>query len=94
MLVAMKEKKTPTGVKFSFFVMSAPFMFSLGYLSMLAPMAANPALVDPATFAYLCRTCIRLLALNTSFIGGIHYGIAASIYETAADEEELKHIRR
>ena len=60
---------------------------------MLAPMAANPAFVDPVQFAYLARSAIRLLGLNVAFMGGVHYGFAAAAYETATSDEEIKRIK-
>ena len=69
--------------------MSAPLFLMTGYCAAMAPMAANPAFVDPGTFAYMCRSTIRLLSLNISFLGGIHYGFAAAIYETCNSSEEL-----
>jgi hypothetical protein len=36
---------------------------------------------------------LRILALNISFIGGIHYGLASATYETAVSDEELRHIQ-
>lgn len=87
----MKETKIPKGVKFSFFLMSSPLLFSTSYLALIAPLSSG-ALVDPTTIAYYARTSLRLLALNISFIGGIHYGFAAATYETAVSDEELKTI--
>lgn len=73
--------------------MSAPLVFFTGYLCMLAPMAANPAFVDPVNFAYVARSSIRLLALNIAFIGGVHFGLGAATYETVTEEEDLKRIK-
>jgi len=87
-LFNMKETTTPKGVWFSTFVMSAPLLGATGYLAMLSPIAANAALVDPNTFAYMARTCVRLLSLNISFFGGIHYGLASATYDTARSPEE------
>lgn len=36
---------------------------------------------------------MRILALNISFMGGIHYGLASATYETAVSDEELRHIQ-
>ena len=44
----MKEETTPKGVLFSNIFMSAPLLTLTLYLGVLTPMAANPALVDPA----------------------------------------------
>jgi len=55
--------------------------------------ATGAQFVDPTNFASLARTCVRLLALNISFIGGIHYGLAAATYETAVTDEELRSIK-
>ena len=64
----MNETKTPKGVKFSFFIMSFPLLFNVGHLALLAPMMVAGSGVDPANFAHVGRTCLRLLALNISFI--------------------------
>ena len=74
-------------------MMSTPLLAVTGYLCLLAPMAANPAFVDPIQFAYLARTSVRLLALNIAFIGGIHYGLGASTYDTIYEEDELKRVK-
>jgi len=34
-----------------------------------------------------------MLALNLSFMGGIHYGFAAATYETAVEDEEIRRIK-
>ena len=93
MLYSMKEDTVPKGVKMSNVMMSAPLFSLTLYLATLAPMAGNPALVDPAQFVYLARTAVRLLSLNISFLGGIHYGLAASTYETAITEEEERRVK-
>jgi hypothetical protein len=65
----MKSNDIPKGVKFSFIMMSFPLICTTTYLGLNAPMmTAASGLVDPASFAYLARTCMRLLALNISFI--------------------------
>lgn len=91
-LFNMKQTTTPKGVWFSTFVMSAPLIGATGYLALLSPIAANAALVDPNSFAYVARTCVRLLSINLSFFGGIHYGLASATYDTARTPEELKAI--
>ena len=73
--------------------MSAPLMTLTLYLGILTPMAANPAFVDPAMYAFYARSAVRLLSLNIAFYGGIHYGLASATYETAITEEELKRIK-
>jgi len=88
----MNETKTPKGVWFSTLVMSAPLILSTCYLGVMAPMAANAAIINPDTFAYAARTCIRLLSLNISFFGGIHYGLASATYDTARSDEERKAV--
>jgi hypothetical protein len=89
----MKATDIPKGVKFSFFMMSFPLIACTAYLGILAPMiTAGTGFVDPAQFAYLARTCLRILALNISFMGGIHYGLASATYETAVSDEEHRHI--
>ena len=93
LMFTMKQDTIPKGVIFSNLIMSTPLLVISAYLGLLAPMAANPAFVDPVQFAYLARSAVRLLSLNIAFIGGIHYGLASAIYETAINEEELKAIR-
>ena len=88
MLYSMKEENIPKGVKMSNVMMSAPLFSLTLYLACLTPMAGNPAVVDPVHFAFLARSAVRLLTLNISFLGGIHYGLAACTYETAVSEEE------
>lgn len=89
----MKEDKIPKGVKFSFFLMTFPLLCSTTYLALLAPIVSAGAGIEPTSFATLARTCVRLLALNISFIGGIHYGLASATYETAIHDEELRAIK-
>ena len=93
MLYSMKEENIPKGVKLSNVMMSAPLFSLTLYLAFLTPMAANPAVVDPVHYAFLARTAVRLLTLNISFLGGIHYGLAACTYETAVTEEEIRRIQ-
>jgi len=93
-LFTMKSEEVPKGVIFSNFLMSAPLMSLTFYLAVLTPMATNPAFVDPATYAFLARSALRLLSLNIAFYGGIHYGLASATYETAITEEELSNIKR
>lgn len=66
----MKETKVPKGVKFSFFMMTFPLICTTSYLTMLVPLASMGQ-VDPNQFAFVARTCVRLLALNISFIVSI-----------------------
>ena len=82
----MKEEKIPKGVIFSNVFMSAPFMTLTLYLAILTPMAGNPAIVDPAMYAFYARSALRLLSLNIAFYGGVHYGLASATYETAITE--------
>jgi len=93
MLFSMREEITPKGVTFSNLMMATPLIGVTSYLCILAPMAANPAFVDPIQFSYLARSAIRLLGLNIAFMGGIHYGFAAAAYETATTDEEIKRIK-
>ena len=93
MLYSMKEETIPKGVKLSAAMMSAPLFSLTLYLALLAPMTGNPAFVDPVQYAYLGRTAVRLLSLNISFLGGIHYGLAAATYETAVTEEEERRVK-
>ena len=88
----MKEENIPKGVKMSNVMMSVPLFSLTLYLAALTPMVGNPAVVDPEHFAFLARTAVRLLTLNISFLGGIHYGLAACTYETARNDEELRRI--
>ena len=88
----MKAVKTPKGIWFSTFIMSTPLVLATTYLSVMAPMAANAAVVDPYTFSFVARTCLRLLSLNISFFGGIHYGLASAAWDTARNEKEAKGI--
>ena len=88
----MKATSTPKGVWFSTFVMSAPLLGATTYLALLAPIAANATLVDPNTFAYMARTCMRLLSINLAFFGGIHYGLGSATYDTARTDEERRAI--
>ena len=82
----MKEEKIPKGVIFSNAFMSAPFMTLTLYLAILTPMVGNPAIVDPAMYAFYARSALRLLSLNIAFYGGVHYGLASATYETAITE--------
>ena len=88
----MKQATVPKGVWFSTFMMTVPLMTSITYLGVMAPMAANAALVDPQNFAFVARSCLRLLSLNISFFGGIHYGLASATYDVARSEEEKKNV--
>ena len=70
----MKATEIPKGVRFSFLMMSTPLLLTTGYLALLAPMiSAGTGVVDPAQFAYLARTCMRILALNISFMVSISF---------------------
>jgi hypothetical protein len=89
----MNSEKIPKGVLFSNIFMSAPLFTLTIYLALLTPMAGNAAFVDPATYAQLARSALRLLSLNIGFFGGIHYGLASATYETAITEEEIKRIK-
>ena len=93
MLYSMRLEKMPKGVLFSTALMSAPLFMLTPYLATIAPGATNPAFCNPETFAYFSRTALRLLSLNISFMGGIHYGFAAATYETAISEEEKNRIK-
>ena len=89
----MKETKMPKGVALSNVMMSAPLFSLTLYLALMAPLTGNPAFVDPVQYAFLCRTAVRLLSLNISFIGGVHYGLAAATYETAISEDEERRVK-
>ena len=84
----MKAADVPKGVWFSTFCLTAPLLTTTGYLAMMAPMAANAAIVDPIHFAYVARSCLRILSLNVSFIGGVHFGFASAQWDTARSSEE------
>lgn len=88
LLFDMKATQVPKGVWFSTFVMSFPLFAASGYLAAIAPIAANSMLVDPSTLGYTARTCVRLLSLNLTFLGGIHYGLASAQWDTARDSKE------
>ena len=83
----MKETKIPKGVKFSFFLMTTPLLFYTAYFAALTPLVAVGQ-VEPYVYASVARTCLRLLALNISFMGGVHYGLAAANYETSVTDKE------
>lgn len=89
----MKDRTIPKGVIFSQIMMSAPLIALTSYLCMLAPIATQAALIDPQSFAYLARTSVRLLGLNVAFIGGIHFGLGACVYDTILDEQEKKKVK-
>ena len=88
----MKETNTPKGVWFSTLIMSTPLLLGTGYLAMISPFAMNAQMVDPNQFAYIARTCVRMLSLNISFFGGIHYGLATAAYDTARSDQESSQI--
>ena len=92
-LFTMRSEEIPKGVTFSNLFMSAPLMTLTLYLACLTPMAGNVAFVDPVTYAMLARSALRLLSLNISFYGGIHYGLASATYETAITREELNRVK-
>lgn len=69
--------------------MTAPLVLYTGNLCLLAPLVDSGA-VDVAKFAYVARTCLRLLGLNIAFNGAIHYGFGAVSYETEESESKLK----
>ena len=70
--------------------MSFPLFLIMAYVTVSAPFAANPELVNPDNFKYMARAALRLLSLNIAFIGGIHYGLGAAMYEIAMNEKDLK----
>jgi hypothetical protein len=86
---SMNETKVPKGVKFSVFVMCLPLFMSTSYLSILIPLIETAEVgseINPENFAFTARSCLRLLNLNLAFTGGVHYGLGAAVYETAASE--------
>ena len=91
-MMNMKATETPKGVWLSTMIMSAPFLTMTSYLAIMAPMAANAALVDPAHFAFVARSSLRMLSLNLAFLGGVHYGLGAATYDTARSDSERKQI--
>lgn len=84
----MKEVEVPKGVWLSTFMMSAPLFSFTFYLTCMSLFASNPAMIDPARFAFIARSCLRLLSLNISFFGGIHYGLGSAAYDTARSDKE------
>ena len=86
----VKATETPKGVWLSTMMMSAPLFSMTTYLALMTPMAANAALVDPAHFAFVARSCLRMLSLNLAFLGGVHYGLGSAVYDTARSEKEKK----
>jgi len=38
----------------------------------------------------MARGALRLLSLNLAFIGGIHFGLGAAMYEIAIDEKDFQ----
>lgn len=86
MVYSMKDTEIPKGVIFSQVLLTMPLLFYTGNLCMLSPML-DSGMVDPARFAYLARTSLRLLGLNIAFNGGIHYGLGSAFYETVESED-------
>jgi len=96
MYLSMDEKKVPRGVKFSFFVMSAPLLLASGYLSIMIPLieaAKFGSAVSPENFAYVARTVMRLLNLNIAFLGGVNYGLGSAVYETSLNSEDTRRAK-
>lgn len=87
------EEIIPKGVKVAQAVLTVPLVALTGYLCVMSPMAANPAFIDPDTFAAVARSSIRLLSLNIAFSGGVHFGFGAAQYESAVTDEELKRVK-
>jgi len=92
LMMNMKATEIPKGVWLSTMIMSAPFLSMTTYLAVMSPMAANATLVDPVHFAFVARSCLRMLSLNLAFLGGIHYGLGAAVYDTARSNEEKKQV--
>lgn len=88
----MKAKEIPKGVWLSTVMLSAPLFTMTTYLTVMAPMAANAAIVDPAHFGFVARSCLRMLSLNVAFLGGVHYGLGAATYDVAKSDAERKQI--
>lgn len=82
----MKATKTPKGVWLSTVMMSAPLFTFSAYLAGMTPMVGLPDMVDPANYAYAARTCVRMLGLNLTFLGGVHYGLGAAQFDVARSE--------
>ena len=93
MLYNMKAKETPKGVWLSTTMMSFPLFSATTYLAIMSPMAANAAIIDPNQFAFMARSCLRLLSLNIAFFGGIHFGFSSAHYEVANGDAELKRVQ-
>lgn len=49
-LFEISNKKVPKGIYMSSAIMSVPLFAIMGYVMLSAPFAANPELVNPATF--------------------------------------------
>ena len=75
-LTALNSSKIPSSVTFATLCMGLPLAAST------AGLLLNLQGVE-TTAAFFARTSIRLLQLNVSFMGGLHYGFAASNYEVA-----------
>ena len=93
MMMSMNVSETPKGVFFSNLIMGVPLLTYTGFLMVMAPMAAQGVYVDQAQFAYMVRSAMRLLTLNISFFGGIHYGFGACNWEIAIEEKDRKLAR-
>lgn len=94
MMMSMKETKTPKGIFMSNLIMGAPLFTYAGLMLLMAPIASNATYVDSTQFAYMARSALRLLSLNISFFGGIHYGFAACNWEVAISEQDQKNAQR
>ena len=92
LLFNMKQETIPKGVWLSTVMMSAPLFTFTTYLAFMSPMAGNVAMVDPSNYAYVARSCLRLLGLNLTFFGGVHYGFGSAQFDVARSEEEKKAI--
>jgi hypothetical protein len=63
----MAIKDLPKGIPLAFAVLDGSLLLMTLGLCGLAPMASNPAFVDPMKFAGLARASIRLLSINIAF---------------------------
>jgi hypothetical protein len=63
----MAIRDLPKGITSAFMVLDGSLLLMTLGLCGLAPMASNPAFVDPIMFAGLARASIRLLSINVAF---------------------------
>lgn len=64
---SMSITEIPKGLALSFAVLDGSLLLMTCGLVVLAPMAGNPAFVDPLQFAALARCSMRVLSINLAF---------------------------